>query len=101
MQTRILATRVYKTEPDALTNEISIKKSKILIDFAYVVDYEEYVGDIKDMQGFKNKNMTTVYFEYALSSEYKVVMISFEEFHKMREDYIKWCETNEGIIKLN
>ncbi len=99
--TRILATRIYKTEPDSLTNEITVKTSKGMIDMEYVVDYEEYVGDIKEFRGYKSKPMLIVTFEYNLTSDTKVFLLDFDEFHKLREEYIYYSQSLEGIIKMN
>lgn len=101
MQTRIVTTRVYKTEPHNLTNEVHIKTSKMILDLEYVVDYEEYVGDIKEHHGYKTKGMTIVTFEFGNSSDTKVILMEFDTFHKLREDYIAYSESLEGMIKMN
>jgi len=101
MQTRIITTRVYKTEPDNITNEVHIKTSKVLVDLEYVVDYEEYVGDMKDHRGYKSKGMTIVTFEFNNTSDTKVILMEFDDFHKLRENFINYSESLEGIIKMN
>jgi hypothetical protein len=97
MQTRVKTTRVFKTEPD-ISGKEELRFSRTMLDLATVSDYEEYSGSMINLE---KRPMTTILCEFGTTFEYKVILMDFEEFHKLREKYILDVERNEGIRKQN
>lgn len=100
MDLYIKVNRISKTNPDHnLTGKSEVERYKTLIDLTKVEDYEEYKGDIAE----EGKSYTLVLVEHRLSTEWKIIEYSFEEFHALYLKYQAYLDklesTNFG--KLN
>lgn len=99
METEIKCNRIYKYEDNETTKEEGrVIIAKGIINLYNVSDYEEYKGDLTKKE---KRPMTLILTEYSLTSEWRVFLIDFEDFHKIMTDFKAWIERQEGKIKLN
>lgn len=99
METEIRCNRIYKYEDNDTTREEGrIIIAKGIINLYNVADYEEYQGDLIHKE---NRPMTLILTEYNLTSEWRVFLIDFEEFHRKMIEFKMWLERLEGKTKLN
>jgi hypothetical protein len=104
MQTIIKAKRIFKPEPNPITNEsMDVRVSDTIIDLTKVQDYEEYNGELKHTYDSKwiDKPMLLLLQEFKHVSDWKVILISFTEFHEIMEKYRVYINKIEGNNKLN
>lgn len=98
MDSIVKVKRVFRNEPNELTNVPGDKKSsRAIVDLRTVSDYEEYKGDLAET----GKAYTLVLVEFQMVSEYKIIEEDFDKFHALYLGYRKYIESKEGITKLN